>query len=809
MKKNIQKILSAVLIAATLFALCACGKSTSDPIPSVSSEAPAAEQAPAEKPEFVYVSDYNLLETGIGEYISVLCYTEDGVYGTISQKVGERELEEGETLEYEGQLDIYENRLVFVSYAGEVSFLEGYKQVPSPEAPEGEDVFDFWSGSYINDLTVSPEGKLVIKEIGYSGWNDVENLDWSKSDAEEHYHYGQNLYMRVLNKDGSEESSSVMALDENSYTPASVTDAEGNFFIVSSNTAKAVNPAGEEQYTLTTNNSFGDFYSLPDGRTAVIIYGDNGDEIHFIENGELSEDSIPMPFGAYYFFKGSGKYPLYYNNGLYLYGFDPLTGETEKIFNWFDCDVNPDSVASLYFKDDGSIVMMTNEYRNKTDDFDVALISIEQKPYDEVPHKTEITLGTQGIDWYSQDAIIRFNRKSDDCRIVVKDYSEYNTEDDYTAGFTKMKTEIMAGNCPDIIDMTNMPAAQMEAKGLIEDLYPFIDSDPELKREDFFENVLSAFEVNGKLVSTISSFSIDTVMGAAGIVGDTPGWTYSDLLAALEEMPEGCEPFDAGTTRDSILETCLSLDMDSFVNWSTGEVNFDNENFISLLEFANLFPEEYNWENYDSNVDGTDVRVKEGRQMLMNRYLYDFSSILYDTVEFGGDMTYIGYPTVNGTGSMIMPNSAGYALASSCADKETAWQFLRTFMMEEFQSSQSSFPISKSLYQDRRDTATQIDYEQTADGKYRLDENGERIPVIKFYFYDQEEQLHEVTCLTEEQAAKVDELVAQTTKKYNFDQSIIDIVKEQAAAFFAGQKTAAEAARLVQSKANIYVNEQR
>ena len=42
-----------------------------------------------------------------------------------------------------------------------------------------------------------------------------------------------------------------------------------------------------------------------------------------------------------------------------------------------------------------------------------------------------------------------------------------------------------------------------------------------------------------------------------------------------------------------------------------------------------------------------------------------------------------------------------------------------------------------------------------------------------------------------------------------FDGRILNIVKEQAQAYFAGQKSAEEVARLVQSKANIYVNEQR
>ena len=43
----------------------------------------------------------------------------------------------------------------------------------------------------------------------------------------------------------------------------------------------------------------------------------------------------------------------------------------------------------------------------------------------------------------------------------------------------------------------------------------------------------------------------------------------------------------------------------------------------------------------------------------------------------------------------------------------------------------------------------------------------------------------------------------------DYDQSIIDIVKEEAAAYFAGQKSAEDVAKLVQSKANIYINEQR
>ena len=56
---------------------------------------------------------------------------------------------------------------------------------------------------------------------------------------------------------------------------------------------------------------------------------------------------------------------------------------------------------------------------------------------------------------------------------------------------------------------------------------------------------------------------------------------------------------------------------------------------------------------------------------------------------------------------------------------------------------------------------------------------------------------------------QIRELLETTTKMADYDNSIIQIVTEQAAPFFEGQKSAEEVAKLVQSKVNIYVNEQR
>jgi hypothetical protein len=63
--------------------------------------------------------------------------------------------------------------------------------------------------------------------------------------------------------------------------------------------------------------------------------------------------------------------------------------------------------------------------------------------------------------------------------------------------------------------------------------------------------------------------------------------------------------------------------------------------------------------------------------------------------------------------------------------------------------------------------------------------------------------------LTKEQADKAMELINSTTKLYSQNDAIMKIIYEQTDAFFSGQKSAEEVAKLVQGKLSIYVNEQR
>jgi hypothetical protein len=50
----------------------------------------------------------------------------------------------------------------------------------------------------------------------------------------------------------------------------------------------------------------------------------------------------------------------------------------------------------------------------------------------------------------------------------------------------------------------------MTSERLMENLYDFMDADQEFHREDYSENILQAFELNGGLYKCPSSFSVHT-----------------------------------------------------------------------------------------------------------------------------------------------------------------------------------------------------------------------------------------------------------------------------------------------------------
>ena len=183
-----------------------------------------------------------------------------------------------------------------------------------------------------------------------------------------------------------------------------------------------------------------------------------------------------------------------------------------------------------------------------------------------------------------RDVIDRFNRTHDDVQIVVKDYSDDQGPD-------RLLVEMASGQVPDIIDRGgSLPFHQMVKKGYLEDLWPYIENDPELGREGVLENPLKLSEVDGGLYMLFGAVEIETLIGSAEVVGDRTSWTLRDLQDAFAAMPEGSTVLSFDTSRSAISGSLLRYAAGAYVDREAGTCSFDNPSFRSMLEFIQTFP---------------------------------------------------------------------------------------------------------------------------------------------------------------------------------------------------------------------------
>ena len=805
MKHTVKTLLCLCLALSMMLSFAACGGKSETAKPDKAEPTGSA----AETERMVYTAEFIPVKTKIENGISPLAYTDKGLYAQSWEKIGEREIPKDAVVHYQGEYDIYGASLYYIDLDGNAIKLEDYTGVAVPE--NTEDRMDYFGSSDLSRLFVNKDGTLTTLESVYINWFDGPESERYGDNQWEYSKYEQHFYIRTLDQNGKELTCAELDYDVgDSYLELynAQLDDKGNFVCTSEQKILGFSMDGSLLFAIEGDNYFDSLITLKDGRMAVSSWGNLGMELRYVDTEKKSlGEAIKLPNNAYSFLPGGGEYDLCYQDGMNLYGFKLGEETGTKLLNWINVDVNGNSLNGIRMNEDGSILGMSTQF--STDNADNEIVKLKLVPESTLPVKQTLTMAVMYLEYEIQQKIIDFNRHNDSTRIMIQDYSEYNTEEDYSAGLTKLTTEILAGNLPDLIAVNDLPYTQLASKGLLEDLYPYLDADKELSRDDFFPTVLKALEVNGGLYQVAPSFQILTLLGASSVVGDKPGWTYDEFNAALASMPAGCTPLDQYTTRDDILQRLLTMELNNLVDWESGKCSFDSEDYINILNFANRFQAEFDWENYEWTEDeSTEKRIAEGRQMLMAANIYSLDDLLYNDLYFGGDATYIGYPTSSGVGNM-MSISSGFAMSAKCADKEAAWAFLRTVLSESYQKNIWGLPINKSAFNEKLKEIMEPQYERDAEGNILLDEDGNKKQISRGGIGMADGSVKEFYAMTQEQADKLLELIDTTSRVVNNNDSLIQIAVEEAQAFFAGQKSAEEVARLTQSKINIYVNEQR
>lgn len=704
---------------------------------------------------------------------------------------------------------------------GTAEELPGYTPAQLPEGADGS--------VDIRSLRSDKDGTLWIMEyVSINNFDLPEGFDEATGNKWDYYiDSTETVTLRHLDGEGVQlDSLDLSALAEKAgldYSYSTVMDGAGNIYTNSDTKLAVLDKDLNLLFALEGENMWGELIPLADGSVGMrnSYYDEERDvsgirlQVVDVANQDWG-DSYELSQSSYEIYPGGGDYLFYYRSGESVYGHKADAAEGEKVFSWISADIDTSNVQFFSFLSDGRVAALMRNWNDETRKYESAVLT----PTDAstLPPKTLLTYACMGLGYDVRNQIIEFNKASTQYRIEVTDYSEFNTGEDTSAGLTKMNTEILAGRVPDILDASgSMPISQYGSKGLLEDLWPFIEGDAEIGgREGVMEKALQAAEQNGKLYRVFSMFDIRTVVGASRIVGERTSWTLADLQNALAQMPEGCTIFGEEDTKAAMLRNILACNMDSFVDWSTGSCSFDSPSFKSLLEFCNSFPAEFNWEdvNYDEWQD-PDQRVSSGKQLLQSIYLDSFAGVQRYEGIFGGDVSFVGYPMEDGSigSSFQIMGSNCYAMSSTSPNKEGAWSFIRQALLPQLKEDEeywiNDYPVNRKDFERYRDDSMTVTYVEDENGEPVLDANGEPLKESKVsYWLPNSDTPVEIYAATQESVDQVMELYNSITNIWSYDTSIYDIIEENVGAYFAGDRTVDDTATRIQSAVKLYIGEQ-
>ena len=424
------------------------------------------------------------------------------------------------------------------------------------------------------------------------------------------------------------------------------------------------------------------------------------------------------------------------------------------------------------------------------------------------PGVTTLIYAQLSANGVNQEVLNKFNLEhKGEVQIEVRDYTKLS--EGGKQGVDLLMTEITAGRGPDIIELgtsgetSQLSYRRLAEQGYLEDLWPYIEEDPGLGRGEngllkgVLEAPLQAAKINGGLYAIFEKVQLHTLVGAKSMVGDHPGWTPEELLNIFAAMPDGSviledyHNWKDPSVKQRFFTSLLYGFSDLFIDWEEGKCFFDGDRFRSLLELTSCLPDQHDLERVCANQFEAQSehfnRLRDGVVMLEDAGFGHWGEWRTRYDWFFGESSYVGYPVDDGSsGSYFEPVGIKLAMSSTCRDKEAAWLYMRQMYYSLGKYGQG-IDVGKMLYR-RELRAAMTDLCYTRIGT----------EIIQFL------------PLTRKEHARIQELCDSTARSSLLvDQELVDLVMEAAGPYFAGDKTLDETVRLIQSRAELYVNENR
>ncbi len=484
------------------------------------------------------------------------------------------------------------------------------------------------------------------------------------------------------------------------------------------------------------------------------------------------------------------------DKGIYLYNIK--TGEGQRLLDWetYGIAQGADPTQAMYCYQQNAAMQFL---RVGTSSGTTVLSVIDEAELAKLPTITVAYTMRDFMNDPIEKAINAYNAAGNSYYIKAVDYTQETAQAaGFSTGMEMLQREIIDGTAPDVLlTHSNLDVSALMDKGAFVDLYPLIDADPQLSRQDFLPNILSANQYNGELPSMTVCFSLLTLYGDPAVVGTDTTWTLDDFVALSAQYPDAVPV--CNDSRWALVSYIMKAAGDSFVDYETHTAHLDSPEFIELIQASVNWPEQAPPYDQDPRPD-----LSQKKALLCNIWFDRFRDIFLAEYDFGGPVVFKGYPSEN-NGNLIWTQSQVY-INSSCKDTAAAWDFVRTLLLPAHQDGyQINFPVRLDSLQVVSELAQQTDV-PVRTGRF----SQFHYSTPSYLPVEESSKLHDqfTRGLTADQAAQVMEMLLSAEVMQGVSLEVSDIIYEELLDFYGGLRTAEEAAAIIQNRVQTYLDEQ-
>lgn len=480
----------------------------------------------------------------------------------------------------------------------------------------------------------------------------------------------------------------------------------------------------------------------------------------------------------------------------FLYEYDPEISSARKILRMEDSNINGSDLQAVFQLSEEYLLAVCRVWGTDSGK-DYICYLMKKTAVEDLPQKEVIVLAClyPDLNVALRAAVASFNQTSTKYHVMIESYGCVIGEPEKEeAARLRLDSALVSSNSPALLCLTRLDIYKYVSKNTLEDLAPYIEKSERLDTGDYFENIIEGYTINGKLVCVPSYFYISLFWSRISQTGSDLGWTFDDMMEMTEQYPES-RLLDSADWRGSdwVWQNILgSYCVDRFVDFTGGTCDFRNEEFERIIKWAGDHHGEGEWVNDLYEDDGLLLKWEE----IFELYSYEKYVTLFED-------SYVlkGYPTADGRTCYKAVPTDEVGIVSVSDKKEGAWEFLEYFMSLNETGDNPGFNSRKSNVERSLEDLME-------EPEYFYDPNGKKILLPKRYF-EMGGVEHEFYALSREQADRLMEMLESVdfSPRSNEESAIIDIIMEETASFYNGDKSIESVMEIIQNRASLLVHE--